>query len=201
MSADNDMPYDKAIEETAKAAGKALDVVRDVSPAISNVYGLLIGDRIAAAREKNLDEISRKTKKILEDRGVTERSAAPEQITIPLLEAAQSESREGLQTLWARLLANAIDPQRSEVVRPEFIKLVQMLEPLDARLLEYLHTKPQELNPQKHQVYEALHCRPSAAVVSVDHLVVDMKCIRLIGGGGVLALTEIGIELMNAVQA
>lgn len=55
-------------------------------------------------------------------------------------------------------------------------------------------------NIGKHEVYSVLDSRPTAAVVSVDHLV-DLKCIRLAGGGHVLALTELGVELMVAVEA
>jgi hypothetical protein len=202
--ADDAVPYEKAIEETAKATGKVVDLVHDgfraVSPTVSDAYHYLIGDRLAAARKRNLDAIARETDRILSERGVTDRSATPEQISIPLLEAAQAESREELRNLWARLLANSIDPSRSENVRPEFINLVQKLEPLDARMLEYIYTKPRDLQIQKLQIHESLGCRATAAVVSVDHLL-DLKCIRLIGGGGLLALTEIGIELMVSVEA
>src|SRR5258705_13469807 len=116
--ADDAVPYEKAIEETAKATGKVVDLVHDgfraVSPTVSDAYHYLIGDRLAAARTRNLDAIARETDRILRERNVTDRSATPEQISIPLLEAAQAESREGLRNLWARLLANSIDPSRSE---------------------------------------------------------------------------------------
>ena len=137
--ADDAMPYEKAIEETAKAASNTVDLVREggraIGPAIGSIYGLLIGDTAAAARERRLDKTARKTKKILHDRDVTEQQELPEDIAIPLLEAAQGEPREELQQLWARLLANAMDPDRSRNVRPEFINLVQKLEPIDARML------------------------------------------------------------------
>jgi Abortive infection alpha len=199
-------PNEKAIEETAKATGKAVDLVHDgfraVSPTISNAYGYLIGDRLAAARQRNLDAITRETDRILRERKVTDRSATPEQISIPLLEAAQAESRDELRNLWACLLANSIDPSRSENVRPEFINLSQKLEPLDARVLDHLHNKPKDSQSHvaKHDSYSVLGCRPTAAVVSIDHLV-DLKCVRLLGGNHVLALTELGEELTVAVEA
>ncbi len=56
-------PYEQAIEETAKTTGKALDIVQSMTPAIANAYGFLIGDRIGAARERQLDKLSRDTKK------------------------------------------------------------------------------------------------------------------------------------------
>jgi hypothetical protein len=202
--ADDAMPYEKAIEETAKATGKVVELVHDgfraVSPTVSDAYQYLIGDRLAAARHRNLDAITRETDRILRERDVIDRSAAPEQISIPLLEAAQAESREELRDLWARLLANAMDPSRSENVRPEFINLIQQLEPLDARMLKLLHTKAEDDQVIKYTVHERLRCRSTAATISVDHLV-RLNCVRLVGGGSVLALTEIGIELMVAVEA
>jgi Abortive infection alpha len=203
--ADDAMPYEKAIEETAKATGKVVDLVHDgfraVSPAVADAYGYLIGDRITALRQRNLDAVARDTDRILRERKVTDRSAAAEQIGLPLLEAAAAESRDELRTLWARLLANSIDPRRSGNVRPDYIQLVQKLEPLDARTLGYLYkNRGTSNNVAKHEVYSVLDSRPTAAVVSVDHLV-DLKCIRFVGGGHVLALTELGVELMVAVEA
>src|SRR5260370_28438329 len=100
---DEGAPYEKAIEETAKTAGKALDFVRDgahaVSRPIANIYGLLIGDHIDAARERNLDAIARKTKKILADRNLETTAPIPEQIAIPPLEFARGETRDEMQIL------------------------------------------------------------------------------------------------------
>jgi hypothetical protein len=85
---------------------------------------------VAAARERRLDAITRKTKQILHDRDVKEQQELPEDIAIPLLEAAQGESREELQELWARLLANAMDPERAQDVLPDFITTVSRLQPI-----------------------------------------------------------------------
>jgi hypothetical protein len=201
MGSDGGLPYEKAIEETAKATGKAIDFVRnDIAPAISNVYGLLIGDRLAAAREKNLDEISRRTKKILKDRDVKERIAAPEQIAIPLLESAQGETRSDLQDLWARLLANAMDPKRSENVRPEFIETLRQLQPIDARILdEGVIAKSKKENIVVAKLHEAMNLRYTAVSVSLANLE-KLGCIRRISGGNYAVLTEYGAELMIAVE-
>jgi hypothetical protein len=140
---DDPTPYEKAIEETAKTTGKMVDLVRDgaraISPTVADAYNFLMGDRLSHARKRNLDAIARETDNILRDRDVKDRSATPEQIAIPLLSAAEAESRDELRSLWSRLLANAVDPSR-----PEFIKLLQSLEPLDARVLKFLHTKSLE---------------------------------------------------------
>src|SRR4051794_1725941 len=108
---ETNMPYDKAIEETAKTTGRVLDIVQSMTPAVADAYGFLIGDRISAARERQLDKLSRETKKILYDRNVEETQPLPEQIAIPLLEAAQGETRSELQDVFATMLANAMDPK------------------------------------------------------------------------------------------
>src|ERR1043166_1148906 len=97
--ADDAAPYSGAIEESAKTAGKALELIKDASGPIGEFYGLVIGDRVAAARHRRLDEITRKTKKILKDRDLEETAEVAEQIAIPLLEAAQGEPREEMQEL------------------------------------------------------------------------------------------------------
>ncbi|MGY4460155.1 Abi-alpha family protein [Bradyrhizobium sp. LB13.1] len=200
---DDPMPYEKAIEETAKTTGKMVDLVRDgaraISPTVADAYNFLMGDRLSHARKRNLDAIARETDNILRDRDVKDRSATPEQIAIPLLSAAEAESRDELRSLWSRLLANAVDPSRSERVRPEFIKLLQSLEPLDARVLKFLHTKSLEDHVSKFELYARVGCRTAAGIVSVDHLV-ELKTLRMIGGGDVLAMTELGIELMFATE-
>jgi hypothetical protein len=67
---DDGAPYSGAIEESARAAGKALDLIKDASGPIADVYGIIIGDRVHAARHRRLDEITQKTKKILRDRNL-----------------------------------------------------------------------------------------------------------------------------------
>jgi hypothetical protein len=86
--ADDRMPYEGAIEETAKATGKVVDLVHDgfraVSPAVADAYGYLIGDRISALRQRNLDAVAHDADRILRERKVTDRSAVAEQIGLPL---------------------------------------------------------------------------------------------------------------------
>jgi hypothetical protein len=133
---DKTAPYEKAIEETAKTTSKALDLVKEAGGAVADIYGLIIGDQVHAARHRRLDEITRKTRKILNDRDLSETAEVAEQIAFPLLEAAQSEPRSEMQDLWARLLANAMDPKRRDDVRPEFVEILQNLHPTDARVLD-----------------------------------------------------------------
>jgi len=57
-----------------------------------------------------------------------------------LIAGAQEEGREELMELWARLLANAVDP-RLNSVRRSFIEAVKAMDPPDAAVLAYLHSQ------------------------------------------------------------
>lgn len=196
-------PYEKAIEETAKSAGKALDLVKSASPAIGDIYGLMIGDKISERRKRNLDALAVETKKILEDRKV-EAKELPEQIGLPLLDAAQSESREELRTRWARLLANAMDPERVGDVRPDFIETMKALEPVDAIVLELAAGKVQ--NPastvfQPKDIAKDTELRESQVAVALEKLV-EVKCFKNPPNGdrNLFMIAHYGVEFLRACR-
>lgn len=190
-------PYDKAIEETAKATGKALDLVKDAAPAIADIYGIVIGDRIQAARHRRLDEMTRKTRKILKDRDLAETAEVAEQIAIPLLEAAQGEPREEMQELWARLLANAMDPKRRDDVRPIFIATLKDFHPTDAIVLSVLNKHWPTDRVTANTVAEFADMRPPAVKVSLSQLA-SLRCLD--EGGNTYAMTDFGREFLLACQ-
>ncbi|TYL99948.1 DUF4393 domain-containing protein [Bradyrhizobium rifense] len=194
-----ELPYEKAIEESAKATGKALDVVQSMSPAIANAYNFLIGDRIGAARERNLDAITRKTRKILEERKVQETAPIPEQIGVQLLEEGQGETREAIQDLYAALLANAMDEKFAGDVRPEFIQTVKRLQPIDALILRTImlhHMEPSNRVFGSNHIYEALKgYRPSAIEVSLGNLQ-KLGCLGSHPQG--MLMSHFGMEFMTA---
>ncbi|SNT09870.1 protein of unknown function [Tardiphaga sp. OK246] len=197
----SDNPYEKSIEEGAKAAGKFLDVVKSVSPAVGDLYGLAIGDRVHGWRQRHIDAVTRKTKRILEERDV-EAQEIPEQIALPLIEAAQGEPREELQDLYARLLANAMDPASADNVRPEFIQTVKELQPIDLRILLGVSTykSPNEQLPLINEISKGLDLREAAAALAIANLE-RLSCVRRVGGGQYLALSEYGREFLIAVKA
>jgi hypothetical protein len=55
-----------------------------------------------------------------------------------LIAGAQEESRPELMELWARLLANAMDPNLNSV-RQSFIEAVKKMDPVDAVVVRHLH--------------------------------------------------------------
>lgn len=188
MASDRELlPYEKVAEETAKSVGKALDLIKSMSPAIAETYGLLIGDRISEARRRQLDALARKTKKLLHERHVKEEQEIAEQVAIPLLEAAQGETREELQNLYAALLANAMDPQYAEIVRSEFIETIRQWQPMDARIMKEAFEKRKTNKPSFDEDAARSflgEVRLTAAQVSLAHLV-KLDCLRQVPTGGV----------------
>lgn len=199
-------PYEGAIEETAKAAGQALDIVKGGSQAIADIYGLIIGDQLHAARHRRLDAITRRTQEILKERDAKS-TEVPEQIAIPLLEAAQAESRSEMQELWSRLLANAIDSDRAADVRPEFIVALKKFQPLDALVLQKIKGMVQDpgvaaVDPGN--LANAMQVRQSLIRVSLDSLA-STGCLAAAGTNvpgyaSAYRITSFGIEFLQACR-
>jgi hypothetical protein len=143
MSDGNLIPFGdeqaKLGQETVKAlAGAAryfADVIGDLP---KDLVGLLVGDRVKAARHKRIAKLWDDTKDHLQQQGVAEPEAPNPKLAFPILAAAADETSDELQALWARLLAASMNPARSNSVRIRFAEAVKRLDPLDARLLEYL---------------------------------------------------------------
>jgi hypothetical protein len=192
-------PYSGAIEETARATGKALDLVRDSAAPIADIYGLIIGDRLHAARHRRLDAITRKTKQILKDRNLSETAEVAELIAIPLLEAAQGEPREEMQDLWARLLANAMDATRRDDVRPEFIRMLKQLHPIDALVLQWLGDNRGKGWLSIQAINTELDLRRSSLVVTLNNLM-NLHCCRTHGSQS-YAIADLGEEFLMAVRS
>jgi hypothetical protein len=137
----------KAIREVAKATGIATEVASKAGSYVAWVLGtvprdlvdVLGGNWLAHVRIRNAARRAAETEKILRDRGVTETQPVPPVLAIPLLRGATDEEREQLTDLWARLIANAMDPKLG-TVRNQFIEAVKQMDPPDAIMLHHLYT-------------------------------------------------------------
>jgi Abortive infection alpha len=201
----------KAIQEAAKTTGKAIDLTSDLGKYLgkvvggvpSDLVGLLGGDYLGQLRIRNLDKSIRKTKKIIEDRKA-ETEPVSLALAVPILKATENESREELQDLWARLLANAMDKKRSATVRLEFIQIIQQLNPLDAMILDHLNKIDRSAVTNTRDVLMALYQLPeSRVVVSLQHLTNLSLIHRADQGGGVpqrFVISYLGSELCQACK-
>ena len=141
----------KAVQEVAKATGKAIDAAREAGGFIARfISGPLeqgIGifeDRLRYTRWERRVRLMKRADEFLSQQGLASPTKAiPLKFAVPLLQAATLEDNDELQDKWARLLVNAatdsgIDLQRS------FIDILEQLTPLEARILDVLYSLPFE---------------------------------------------------------
>lgn len=133
----------KAVQEVAKATGKALDGLQSSGKFFDRVFGGLVEDGVGIVADKvkyfrfdRAVKLAEKAEATLERRGLTEDTrSVPPKIALPLIENATLEDDEELHTLWANLLANAMDPNFEIKVNRIHVSLMQELEVIDVRIL------------------------------------------------------------------
>jgi hypothetical protein len=93
-------------------------------------------------------------------------------VAIPLIAAAINEDRDVLKQMWAQLLAAAMDPTRTNLVRPSLIELLKRLDPLDASILRDMIERPQYPNQGDlaGDLSQRLRVDRTEAFFSVEHL-------------------------------
>lgn len=137
----------KAGQETQKTYQRALELVGRAGTFLNGVFspaaqelGHLFGDQMRFWRFKNGVRILEKAQSIVEQRGLK-----PEQVKalgfgegLLLLEAASLEEDDTVQQLWARLMANTVDPERH--IKPEkvYVDLLKSISGREAILLDLI---------------------------------------------------------------
>lgn len=169
----------KAVQEIAKFGRVTLETAQKLCSFLVHIFGtvpedvigVLGGDWLRHVRIRNFAKLSQLTEEILRERGILESTeAVSPSIALPILEGAQAETREELQELWARLLANAMDPERSDSVRLEIISAIKEFNPLDALVLKSIEDLPEGPEGWKHA--EEL---PSVLGYSIDEIEVSYQ--------------------------
>jgi hypothetical protein len=133
-------------DEQAKLGQEILKTFRGFGSFIGEALGstpedliaYLGGDWLRVRRAENLVKLLEQAKARLAERNVQEPIPASLSIALPILRDAADEDREELVDLWARLLANAIDPNLNSV-RQSFIEAVKKIDPPDAVVLRHIH--------------------------------------------------------------
>jgi hypothetical protein len=180
----------KAAEATAKTAGQVAELVHDTGGYLSRVFGnvpedivgVCGGDWLHERRIRNRERLRRRTEQVLQERDVQEVIELSPNVAVSLIAGAQEEGREELMELWARLLANAMDPNLNSV-RRSFIDGVKKMDPLDAVVLRYIHQSKinsvrstgapeplSNLSAGTEDVSSAIGCRNDEVEVSIRHL-------------------------------
>jgi Abortive infection alpha len=132
----------KAAAETAKFGTKALDVTEKLMTFLGKVFkepldqvSGIVSDRLKFFRWQRQVRMAEEAEKILKSRGTQETRAVPPKLALPLIEAASLEEDDDLQNLWAKLLANAMDPNFKSELRYTYIDILKSLTPLDVKIL------------------------------------------------------------------
>ena len=190
----------KAIEEalkTARAAGGYFAEVLGTVP--HDIVGLLGGDWLRVKRAENAARIAQKASERLRARNVKPEPASLS-IGLPILLAAADESREELQDIWARLLAAAADPGRSRSFRIAFIETARKLDPLDARLLQFVQQQMTPNGAHRGDV-DALARKDGFGndeiTITYDKLI-ELKLLNPLTG--VVTLDPFGREFLRAIS-
>jgi hypothetical protein len=119
-------------DEQAKLGQELVKTVRDAGGWFTDTLGdlpkdalgYLIGDAVKAKRIEKQAMTWHRMRERLRARGV-EPEPPSLKYAIPILQAAADEENEGLQDLWSRLLAAAMDSSRRDAMRQSFIQAVK----------------------------------------------------------------------------
>jgi len=133
-------------DEQAKLGQELLKTLRGVGSFIEKALGstpedlvaYFGGDRLRVRRAENLVRHFVEARRRLDDWGIKEPIPASLSVAFPILQGAADEDREVLVDLWARLLANAMNPNLNNV-RHSFIEAVKKMDLPDAAIILCIH--------------------------------------------------------------
>jgi hypothetical protein len=153
----------KATQEVAKIATKGLEVVDHLGGWLDRMFGEGVEHSVKAiwtnkVRERSiagaihswerLELLLQKTEERLRKRGVTQYRLVPPKLALPLLQNATMENEDDLHSLWAALLAAAMDPATNEVHR-KYVTILADLTGPDAIVLRQIWSEWQAADKQE----------------------------------------------------
>lgn len=133
------------LETTKEIAKTTVIIVNFLSEIFGDLGKEMAGifhDTVKYYRYKNLLRLVDKVVEIRHDRKVKGKAnVIPPRFAISLIEQASLEDDETIQDMWAGLIANATDPEKRLNMRKQYVEIISSLEPLDAKILEWLYNK------------------------------------------------------------
>jgi hypothetical protein len=105
---------------------------------MGSTLGELLRDEVRLLRWKYAHWVLDRAEKYLQKRGTKNKKTLPLGLSIRFMDAVSLEEDPILQDLWARLLANAVDPNYNFDISKTHIALLSEMNGIDARLLEYI---------------------------------------------------------------
>jgi abortive infection alpha-like protein len=138
----------KAVQEVAKATGKAIDATRQaggflarfIQRPLEQAAGI-VEDHLRIIRWERQQRLMERANEFMKERGLTAPTKpVPLKIAIPIMLDGSLEENDELQDLWARLLINAADAKSETEVRHAFLSILKDLTPLDAVILTKIYS-------------------------------------------------------------
>lgn len=140
------MPDTATITITSATAATAFAISKPLASLAGNflekhldkpfeVASAILSDQMGMWQWQNRLRILAKAQKIVEQRGEAARQIAPS-FLLPLLEKCGNIGSDDLETLWANLLANAVNESSAE--HPAYLETLTQLSATEARILELL---------------------------------------------------------------
>jgi hypothetical protein len=187
--ADNPMDVGKQAKDIADAANISVDAVAKLGSFVDNTFGGaiknglgLIGDKLAYYRLERAIELQHKVEQRLKAKGVDAKRFVPVSFGLPIFEKATVEEDEGLQQLWANLLANALDPKFGGTMTRNFTSILSDMEALDARILDMIVREWTGLTPdQRNQTLFVLAKVAANIGVPVQHCENSVRNLMRLG--------------------
>lgn len=142
----------KAVQETAKTVGKALDITEKLGRFISRYTGEslelafgIIGDKLKYLRWERQIRLMMRANEFLKKEGLERPTREiPIKFVVPLLQASSLEDDDYIQDLWAKLLVNAANEESKVEINRAYIDILERLTPIEARILKIIYTIPYE---------------------------------------------------------
>ncbi len=108
---------------------------------MGETVGELIRDEVHLLRWKNANRVLGRAEKYLKERNAQGKKTIPLGLAIRFMDGASIEEEPSLQDMWARLLANAADPNNEYKISKTHITLISEFNALDAIVLEFFETQ------------------------------------------------------------
>ncbi|MEO8651701.1 MAG: Abi-alpha family protein [Hyphomicrobiaceae bacterium] len=138
-----DLEAAKAVRDVAKVAGDVIASTSAVGSFLHRVFGSvledavgMVGDPLRAYRLRRLADLQKQTDAYLEEKGVSATDPISPRIGYKIMQEASLESDPDLAKKFARLLAEAMDPN-GESITLAHVEAMNNLQSGDAQLLEY----------------------------------------------------------------
>lgn len=136
-------PLAKAVE---KVTERSVDGISSFFGAIcmpaAEEFGLLLKDKIAAYRTKNLEAIAAKTKEKIENQKLKPSGDASPQLLRQVIDEASWSADESIQSMWAGLLAIASATRAAADDSIVYTETLKRLTPFQAHLVNRIYGDP-----------------------------------------------------------